>query len=50
MTRQRHATLTVGTGLIAAMTTIFIFGAPPVPVAIGVLVTVAWLLWRGPVL
>ena len=49
MTRERHIALTLGTGVLAAGAAIAVFGAPPIPVAVGVLITVVWLIKRGPV-
>jgi len=49
MTRQRHIAVTVATGAIAVMTAILVFGAPPIPVAIGAIIAVAWLIRRGPI-
>ena len=49
MTKERHIVLTLGTGALAAAAAIALFGAPPIPVAAGVLITVLWLIKRGPV-
>jgi len=49
MTKERHIVLTLGTGALAAGAAIAVFGAPPIPVAAGVLITVLWLIKRGPV-
>ena len=49
MTKERHIVLTLGTGALAAAAAIAVFGAPPIPVAAGVLITVLWLIKRGPV-
>ena len=49
MTKERHILLTLGTGALAAGAAIAVFGAPPIPVAAGVLITVVWLIKRGPV-
>jgi hypothetical protein len=49
MTKERHIVLTLGTGAMAAAAAIAVFGAPPIPVAAGVLLTVVWLIKRGPV-
>jgi len=46
--RNRHVALTLGTGALAALTAIFFIGAPPVPVAAGVVLAAGWLIWRGP--
>ena len=48
LTRSRHTALTLGTGVIAALTAIFLIGAPPIPVATGVVLAVGWLIWRAP--
>jgi hypothetical protein len=48
LTRSRHAALTLGTGAIAALTAIFLIGAPPIPVAAGVVLAVGWLIWHAP--
>ena len=48
LTRHRHIALTLGTGVMAALTAIFLIGAPPIPVAAGVALAVGWLIWRAP--
>ena len=48
MTKERHIAITLGTGALAAGAAIAVFGAPPIPVAAGVLITVVWLIKRGP--
>ncbi len=48
LTRRRHITLTIGTGVIALVTAIFLIGAPPIPAVAGVALTVTWLVWRAP--
>jgi len=48
MTKERHIVLTLSTGALAAGAAIAVFGAPPIPVAAGVLITVLWLIKRGP--
>jgi hypothetical protein len=48
MTKERHLVITLSTGLLTAGAAIAVFGAPPIPVAAGVLITVAWLIKRGP--
>jgi hypothetical protein len=48
VTQRRHIALTLGTGALAAAAAIGVFGAPPIPVAAGVLITVIWLIKRGP--
>jgi hypothetical protein len=48
LTRNRHIVLTLGTGAMAAVTAIFLIGAPPIPVAAGVGLAVGWLIWRSP--
>jgi hypothetical protein len=46
--RHRHIALTIGTGVIALVTAIFLIGAPPIPAVAGVALTVTWLVWRAP--
>jgi hypothetical protein len=48
MTQERHIVLTLCTGALAAGAAIAVFGAPPIPVAAGVRITVVWLIKRGP--
>lgn len=48
MTRERHIAITLTTGVLAAGAAIAVFGAPPIPVAADVLITVVWLTKRGP--
>jgi len=48
MTKERHIAITLTTGVLAAGAAIAVFGAPPIPVAAGVLITVVWLIRRGP--
>jgi hypothetical protein len=48
LTRNRHIVLTLGTGAMAAVTAIFLIGAPPIPVAFGAVLAVGWLIWRAP--
>ena len=48
LTRHRHIALTIGTGVIALVTAIFLIGAPPIPAVAGVGLTVTWLVWRAP--
>jgi hypothetical protein len=48
LTRNRHIVLTIGTGVMAALTAIFLIGAPPIPSAVGVALAVGWLIWRAP--
>jgi hypothetical protein len=48
LARNRHIALTLGTGAMAALTAIFLIGAPPIPVAAGVVLAVGWLIWRAP--
>jgi hypothetical protein len=48
LTRNRHIILTLGTGVMAALTAVFFIGAPPIPVAVGVALSVGWLIWRAP--
>ena len=48
MTQERHIVFTICTGALAAGAAIAVFGAPPIPVAAGVLITVVWLIKRGP--
>ena len=49
MTKQRHIAVTLGTGSIAAVTAIWLLGAPPIPAALGITVVVLWLIRRGPI-
>jgi len=49
LTRNRHIVLTIGTGVIALLTAIFLVGAPPIPAVAGVTLAVSWLIWRAPV-
>jgi hypothetical protein len=46
--RHRHIVLTLGTGVVTALTAIFFIGAPPIPVAVGAALSVGWLIWRAP--
>jgi hypothetical protein len=48
LTRHRRITLTIGTGVIALLTAIFLVGAPPIPAIAGVALAVSWLIWRAP--
>ncbi len=48
LTRHRHIVLTLGTGAMAALTAIFLIGAPPIPAAAGITLAVGWLIWRAP--
>jgi hypothetical protein len=48
LTRHRHIVLTLGTGLIALLSAVFLIGAPPLPSALGVAIAVGWLIWRAP--
>ena len=48
LTKHRRIVLTLGTGAMAALTAIFLIGAPPIPVATGVALSVGWLIWRAP--
>lgn len=48
LTRSRYIALTVGTGAMGLLTAIFLVGAPPIPAAVGVVLAVAWLIWRAP--
>jgi hypothetical protein len=48
LTRHRHITLTIGTGVIALVTAIFLVGVPPIPAVAGVAIAVTWLVWRAP--
>lgn len=49
LTRRRHRELIVGTGVMAFLTAVFLAGAPPIPAAAGVALSVGWLIWRAPV-
>lgn len=46
--RNRYLAITIGTGVIALLTAIYVIGAPPIPAIAGVVLTVAWLIWRAP--
>ena len=46
--RNRYLAITIGTGVIALITAIYLIGAPPIPAIAGVVLTVAWLIWRAP--
>jgi hypothetical protein len=46
--RNRHIVLTLGTGVMAGLTAIFLIGAPPIPVVAGVALAVGWLICRAP--
>jgi hypothetical protein len=48
LTRNRHIVLTLGTGVIALLTAIFLVGAPPIPAVAGAILAVSWLIWRAP--
>ncbi len=48
LTRHRHIGVTIGTGVVALLTAIFLVGAPPIPAAAGVALAVTWLIWRAP--
>ena len=48
LTRSRYMALTIGAGVMAALTAVLLVGAPPVPAALGVALAVAWLVWRAP--
>jgi hypothetical protein len=48
LTRHRHIALTIGTGVMALLTAIFLVGAPPIPASAGVAIAVTWLIWRAP--
>jgi hypothetical protein len=48
LTRHRHIALTIGTGVIALVTAIFLVGVPPIPAVAGVAIAVTWLVWRAP--
>ncbi|HUY17733.1 MAG TPA: hypothetical protein VMV15_00790 [Candidatus Binataceae bacterium] len=48
LSRSRYIALTVGTGAMGLVTAIFLVGAPPIPAAVGVVLAVAWLIWRSP--
>ena len=46
--RSRYIAITVGTGVIALVTAIYVIGAPPVAAVLGVGLAVGWLVWRAP--
>jgi hypothetical protein len=46
--RQRYIALTIAAGVIAAISAIAFIGAPPIPAAVGVVIVVAWSIWRAP--
>jgi len=48
LTRHRQIALTIGTGVIALVTVIFLVGVPPIPAVAGVAIAVTWLVWRAP--
>lgn len=48
MTRSRHATLTMGAGLLAGFLAIWFFNAPVIPAAVGIAGAVGYLLLRRP--
>lgn len=48
LTRHRYLALTLGTGVMAALTAIFLIGAPPIPAAVGIALAMGWLIWRAP--
>ena len=48
MGRQRYIALTIGAGIIGAISAIFLVGAPPIPAVLGVTIAVAYLIWRAP--
>jgi hypothetical protein len=48
LTRHRHIVLTIGTGVLALVTAVFLVGAPPVAATAGVAIAVTWLIWRAP--
>lgn len=47
LSRQRYFALTAMAAVAAAAGAIM-FGAPLIPVSIGVVVAVSWLIWRAP--
>ena len=46
--RQRYLVLTISAAVAAAVSAIFLVGAPPLPAGVGVVVAVGWLIWRAP--
>jgi len=48
LSRSRYIALTIGAGVIAALTAVRVVGAPPIPAAVGITIAVAWLIWRAP--
>ena len=48
LTRSRHIILTIGAGVIAALTAVRVVGAPPIPALVGIAIAVGWLIWRAP--
>jgi hypothetical protein len=48
LTRSRYIALTIGAGVIAALTSLLVIGAPPIPATAGIAIAVAWLIWRAP--
>ena len=48
LARSRYIALTIGAGVIAALTAVRVVGAPPIPAAAGIAIAVAWLIWRAP--
>lgn len=47
LNRQRYLALTAMAAVAAAAGAIM-FGAPLIPVSVGVVVAVGWLIWRAP--
>jgi hypothetical protein len=48
LNRSRYLVLTITAALVAAVSAVFLVGAPPIPAAIGVVIAVTWLVWRAP--
>jgi len=48
LSRQRHIALALAAGALAALGAIGLVGAPPIPVVLGVVLAVAWSVWRAP--
>ena len=48
LTWHRYIAVTIGTGVMALLTAIFLADAPPIPAVAGVALAVTWLIWRAP--
>ncbi len=46
--RQRYIAITIGAGIVAAISAVFLVGAPPIPALAGVVLAVGWLIYRAP--